>query len=359
MSEYDVVYTNLKTGQVLGRAPVISLTAMEELNEPEGISVVCPLSFNPSINAPVEIDTTTIHTLENFRSGARGIFIRRDEVIIFGGVLWSVRNIDFFGETMELSAEGMLSYLNRRDIRNNLTYAAKDQDFIARELVDYASGVAITTSANLHGVLRDRTYLADDRASVGERLSQLAAVENGFDFRWVHTLSGTTITSSLVTSYPASGRSTNNVFQLGNLESLVMAKDGSGLANLADALGETQIGGRPLIETSINSSATAIYPQLDKSQTFSGVNVRATLQDRANRMIQRGRNEIVSATLTMNPNDEPSLGSYVVGDRVRIIAKHGAANVDQTMRIVGRGVSVTVDGKESVAVSLVSEEVFL
>lgn len=358
MSNYVVWYTDFKTGNLLGAVPALSFAASSELSGDERISVTVPLSFDPNVDSPVTIDTASAHSFNNFNTAATGIFITRDGVILFGGLLWAISAIDFFNETFRLDCYGFMSYLRRREIKNNLEFFAIDQNVIANTLVSAAvSGVAIETVSENHGVNRNRVYVGGERRNVGESYDELATAENGFDYYFTHALNGTTITSTLRTTYPAIGRSTELLVDMDLCSSMTLSIDGNYLVNSAEAISAAH-NDINTIELVTNSAQTATRPQLDKSVFYYDITDRATLSAKAQRMIDRGSAPIVRASASLSPEIEPKLGSYLIGDRMRLRAKRGAADIDKTMRLTAHGLSVDTDGKEVQTLELVSGELF-
>lgn len=357
-SVYEVLYTDFKTGQLLGAVPAMTLSASGELNRAERISVTIPLVFEPRINSSITTNTDTLHSLNNFEPSAVAVFIRRDGVMLWGGILWGVSNIDFSAEMMTLDCLGMLSYLDKRVIRNTLSFTSIDQDTIASDLIEDAiSGVAIETTLNVHGVNRSRDYLGFDRHVVGSALVNLAELQNGFDFYFTHTLSNNVITSTLRTSYPANGRATNFTVEFDRCFTLSISKDGSNLVNFADAISNTYAD-IPIIEQATNAASTAARPQLDAVRFLTDTSERSELKESAERDLQRGATSAIRAMATLHPEVEPKVGSYLIGDRVRLRAKLGAVDFDRQMRIVGAGLSVDGDGREVQSLSMVNVELF-
>ena len=73
-----------------------------------------------------------------------------------------------------------------------MTFNDTDQFEIARDLVanaqigwfpyESSADLGIIAQSNMSGVLRDRTYHLEEAASVGQRLQELASVDNGFEY---------------------------------------------------------------------------------------------------------------------------------------------------------------------------------
>ena len=267
--------------------------------------------------------------------------------------------------TLDFHASGWLSYLRRRTIQNTITYTSTDQDTIARALVDHAQSfgggdIGIdTTTANPHGVTRDRTYPWWGNVNVGEALENLAGVDDGFDFDFVSAYgSGGTIATKFVTSYPATGRPTNHVFELGtNMEIVSFNESGADVANQSRAFG-SGIGTEVITQTRLNSAAVVTYPLLERNTSHPSVVRSATLDAHAQRNITRGSVPVTGLTVHVHPDTVPTVGSYEVGDRVTVTADRGYIQLDKAQyRIVSHELTVDPTGESSV-VELAPLELF-
>lgn len=122
------------------------------------------------------------------------VHVYRDADIWGTYIIWTMKMrssshgpviVDLQGATLE-------SWFDKRIVDVDLIYEGEDQFDIARGLVDQAqvgwfpyegnANLGITYNTDDSGVLRDRSYFVTDAASVGQRLRELAAVDNGFEY---------------------------------------------------------------------------------------------------------------------------------------------------------------------------------
>lgn len=297
--------------------------------------------------------------------GSRAVYVERDGVVLWGGLLWTAQG-SVGANSLSVNGEGFWSYFRRRFIRETLTFSAStdDQMDIARALVDYAQGVAYgdigldTSDTNVSGVKRDRTYYGFERKNVAEAVEQLAAVDNGFDFRVDTTNASGSIVSYFRTSYPTTGRVTDHVFEVGsNVEVLDFTLDGTSVVNTVDAVGAGE-GEDLLIATATDPSTLLTRPLLEAVLSHTDVREETTLTGHATLRLIRGKAAIQSLKVEVLPGSVPGLGSYVVGDRVRVRGSYGYLDVDGFFRIVTIGVAVDSTGSERVTLDLVPLEVF-
>lgn len=110
--------------------------------------------------------------------------------------------------TIQISGAQIASYFHHRTIWEDLAFLAEDQIDIAHALVadmqsETGGDLGIGVSGALSGVNRDRTYLASEGTSYGQRLTELASVDGGFE--WIVRASlgiGDRVVHDFVTGYP-------------------------------------------------------------------------------------------------------------------------------------------------------------
>lgn len=122
------------------------------------------------------------------------VHVYRDADIWGTYIIWSVRvrSSNRGPVTVDISGSSLESWFYRRLLDVDLDFTGDDQFEIARTLVEQAqigwfpyvdsANLNIMTSSNNSGVLRDRSYRLTEAASVGQRLEELANVDNGFEY---------------------------------------------------------------------------------------------------------------------------------------------------------------------------------
>lgn len=355
MPTYRILYGDALAHDLLGELPAESVTFTHTLNAPGAATVKMPLRPERAGAVP----TISPSSLEE---GRTALYIERDGVILWAGLLWSMDG-DVGTNVLNLSAEGWLSYFHRRYVRSTLAYSATDQATIAAGLIDYAQGVAggdlgvSTADVEATGVLRDRTYWGYERKNVGDALVELAAVRNGFDFRFETAWDAGALATRLLLTYPPEGRRTDLTFEMGsNVELLSFRRDGTARATQVDALGVGE-GEDKLSATAADPSLTGIVPLLEDVVSHSDVKLTSTLLGHAERRLDRGRYSLTVPTVELRPGSQPSLGSWIVGDQCRLIGSFGLLDIDGTFRITEQRVDVEA-GAEAVALTFAPLEAF-
>lgn len=301
-------------------------------------------------------------TRANLDPGRTAIHIERDGVIVWSGILWTAR-AKVEDSSLRLGGEGWWSYFRRRKLRVTKTYAATDQLAIARDLINYAQGVAggnvgIVVGAETSGQNRDQTWYHYERKNIGQTIEELAGRANGFDFAIDVTYdTAGTIAKTLVLSYPRRGRSTPLVWELGtNLEGLGQDVDASVAASLIDAIGAGE-GDSMLIATASDPAQLARYPLFEDVVTFKDVSVADTLQGKATLALANQGQPVMTipTLLARQTGPDTALGTFTTGDTILVRGEAGWLSVAELMRLVGYETTVDENGRELVSVALAQE----
>lgn len=366
-SRWRYVFADLRTDQTIDEFDVANARFDVRINQPGTFSGTIPL---PNAAAAARARAITeVRTVVYVYRGAD----------IWGGpfILWQVTPSGGGRNGVSLSVQGSTfeSYLDRREIRTNLTYAQVDQFTIARSLIASAQSrtegnLGITWGTHLSGVKRDRTYLASESASYGQRLSELAAVLNGFEYRIVGYVDPTTgaRVREFVTGYPGLGRpDVEHVFsEPGNVLSWSYAGDGTRGATSFRARGDS-------VSSDVSGDATALlsdvveradlladgWPLLDRTDDYYSVVLKPTLDEYAseNATIYGGAARVMYASVRL-PYGRDAFSPGNVGDRARLVLKNDWFGVfSQSWRVVGMDVEPNdrSDGQDSATLIFESE----
>lgn len=159
------------------------------------------VKFDRRIIVPGKFSATAIVTNTDIASQVKKIVPARTVVHVYRDadiwgtyIIWSVRvrssnrgpvTVEFQGATLE-------SWFYKRIIDTDLFFEDDDQFDIARDIVasaqvgwtpyESAADLGIIAQNNTSGVTRDRAYYVTDAASVGQRLQELANVDDGFEY---------------------------------------------------------------------------------------------------------------------------------------------------------------------------------
>jgi hypothetical protein len=296
-----------------------------------------PLKWTEEYNGPGTL-TATILLSDWLTSGATvtdvGVHLCEDAgAILWTGLVWTV-DLNKTQGTCVVNASGWLSVLRRQMIRADLNFVNVDQLTIAGELVAEAQSHGFGGGANyralginggvggLSGVLRTRNYKASEYKSAGVALEQLAAVQNGFQFRICddNGVGWPAFRRGIIYSYPAT-TVTTTVFRDGSNVDIPACKiDGTGVVGWVDFLAGPN-------RTPYTSASGGIGPMFDEVLAATDITEAST----ANAIIARRLADgvpIFLPTVIVRPDSDTV---YDVGHVVRVISE--TFGVNQLMRI--------------------------
>lgn len=323
-----------------------------------------------------------------------GIYISR----LAGGAATALAPVPMFAgivDRLQGAANGLVTlgffeiqqYLDYRLIRSDLTFTAVDQTEIGAQLVLYARGentlggstdpnpaVPIRLFGNSNptlGTNRDRTYLANERPTIGRMINNLLGVLGGPVYQMSHSRSGLGVWTSTMEFYDEIPQTVIKTISAANLTDFNFVLEGNDLASLIDAFGKPSVDGTPLIATNDGTGnllmsmprydATPAYPTvsdfnelLENAQgyTVEHLDVAAEFQFMFSGLDYTGPSGL-------NPLN---IGDLVPGNRVylnvasqnwRIVADDSLA--EAVARIGSVSVSVPQEGTEDVAVQVIAE----
>ncbi|MER6009388.1 hypothetical protein [Streptomyces bluensis] len=327
-ARYTYYVTDLASGTVVDELPLYDVTFSTELNESGEFRGRLPLG-DPRI---------TVHRpRELTEPGRTALYVDRDGVLVWGGVIWTAKYTSE-DRHLEIGAAGFLSYFDHRRVlpadfdptdltSANVTFRDYDQSGIARDLVAIAQahpggGIRIRPdSTAASGITRTLSYPGSQLKSTGEALRELASLEDGPDFLFdvAYGPDGRP-TRRLRVGTPRLGQQgTPHVWEYGaNLIAYTWPADGSSTASRVFALGEQgednqlvavaedRTTGRPLTETEVSYVQIA-DPAILASQARSALTAVSA--------------PVVLPELTVRADIEPVLGSYQVGDDATVVVK--------------------------------------
>jgi hypothetical protein len=321
--------------------------------EPQAeIPVVVGCSFSEVLDSPgaasvtMPLDPSDYGVTKDMILPPRAIYgVERNDVLVWAGPVLT-HQYDLRARTVTLGCEGWWNYIRRRFLVNTLNYIAMDQTLIAQSLLDYAESWAggdfqinYTAGWSLSGVTRDRTFWYYEHGSIGTLIEQLAAVDNGFNWKLIPAWTAgpnSAMELQFHTRYPATGRATNIILDLdANVAVEEVMLDASNLSYVAIVEG---LGQGELQTSAIRTNAPKITAnvRLESVETRADVSVAATLDAYARQRLTRGSDPIMSPRLNVSTD---LLDELIIGDRVRVRADMGLLELDATYRIVKWDVS--------------------
>ncbi|NYI05259.1 hypothetical protein [Allostreptomyces psammosilenae] len=179
-AHYRVVLCDLRTDRVLEVLPVTQLSFDDFIGKSGSLTATVPV---PNRALAVRLRAVLV-------TGRTAVWVERDGDVWWGGLLWTstVSSDDRGVVQIEIQAGTFDSYLDHRILYQSLTATDVDQFAIARALVEHVQAaeggdIGIRTGTELSGVRRTLGYSFAEAARVRELLDNLAALENGFEWR--------------------------------------------------------------------------------------------------------------------------------------------------------------------------------
>ncbi|MFJ2830893.1 hypothetical protein ACIPC1_25565 [Streptomyces sp. NPDC087263] len=329
-TRYTYYTADLATGAITDELPLYDTTFSTELNEAGEFRARLPLG-DPRV---------TVHRpRELTEPGRAALYVERDGVLVWGGVIWTAKYTSA-DQHLEIGAAGFLSYFDHRrvlpaDFDPNATDLASvdvsftnaDQSDIARTLVAVAQAhpggdIQVRPESTApSGITRTLDYPGTGLKSTGEALRELASLEDGPDFLFdmAYGTDGRPVRRLRVGTPHLGQQGTPHVWEYGaNLIGYAWPVDGASTASRVFALGEQgetsqlvavaedRTTGRPLTETEVS------YVNL------TDVNL---LRSQARSALAAVSAPVVLPELTVRADLEPVLGSYQVGDDATVVIK--------------------------------------
>ena len=356
---YRYLFVNILTGAIKAEVPLTGVDFTQSLNAAG------------TLNAHIMISNVQSN-LSGFLSYSNptqyAIYVDRNGVIIWGGVIW-MRSYNSKTQTLTFTAREWLSYFEKRVIASTTVFNAQDQLFVAQQLITntksiFNGDVGLLSNVDplstvTSGVSVTQTYFSYELKPVFTAIQELSRQSGGFDFAVdCYYDGGGNIAKSFNTYYPrrgiaySSSKASAPVFEFpaGNVVEYTYPEDGSVVGNVTYVQGAGSNEGK-LVANS--SSGLTQYPAYEYVASYNNVTDPVVLANLATGLNKALKLPAVTITMLVNPNLDPVLGSYRVGDDVRVrIRDPRIAGLDATYRIVAIKVQAGEKSPERVTLTL-------
>lgn len=334
---YRFKVAELKTGDVLAEVP------LDIENE---VTRNLQSHSTGSFGLPVRHPSCPVNWEQLILPGRSLILVLDESERIVGHGIPTDRQRDGSGVVVypAMTLEG---YLLERYVPTR-AYLQRDQTAIAQDLAAVCAdtaGIPLRFDCQPSGVYRDRTYADDENARVYDRLQELAAVENGFnwtvDVDWVDD-SKKRVKYTFRTGYPHLGTRSlapEHVFESpGNVTEYLHNepwRDGEAATHVqavGDGDGETKLMSSPVIDTVREAAG---WPRVEAREQFSGVKEQSTIDKHARGMATAlfGGQDVI--TVSVKDGVGTSLGDLALGDTARVKIKSDELVFDEVFVVVG------------------------
>lgn len=297
---YRLLIHDLVGGHLIGEARPTSASWQLGLNGAGSATITTPTALlEDALGGPVRE-----------RLGRSCVtFLAEDGTVPWSGVLWQA-NVDLDGAT-QLAAAPLMSMLQRRVVRSDLSYSSTDQATIAVGLVNHAQDTSggrsdrqlniDTSSVTTHSEPRTIEYLAAEAQPIAEALVELAELADGFTLALTPQLSSSyALSHTLELAHPASGVASSTVLlHRSNVLVGQLALDATGMTTDVVAFGSQGI-------TNTTTSAIANWPAFEVTSSWSDVTTTGRLTELANRQLSLGSAPQVVPAAQLIGDDQPA-----------------------------------------------------
>jgi hypothetical protein len=350
VTTYRYLLADLRTNAILAELPFTNVQFSKSLNSIGTMSG--SLLITDLTEAAMNINAATI-------PGRNAIYIDRNGEIIWGGVIWS-RTYEGSSQHIQISAREFLSYFERRRITTDSVYTAAEMFTIIQDLFTNAQGadgdpgnIGLNVDLGTSGVAITKNYYAYELKTVYSALQDLsrAAYNTGFDYRVDLAYDGGGgITKTLNVGFPRLGRvysdSDVNVpvfeYPAGNVVTYEYPENASAAANKVWVSGGGSNEGKLIASATNTDYLTAGWPLLEENANYSDIFDSTVLSDLAQGQLDAIVYPPVTLKIVAPAYTDPQLGSFEVGDdvRIRIRDPYFANGLDSTYRLVSQNVQV-------------------
>lgn len=266
-------------------------------------------------------------------AGRSALWVYRGASLWWGGILWTASPSmnDRSEAQLALQASTFDSYAHHRDIREDITYTGIEQTVIIADLwnrmqnQDYNDIGVLTTNLTATGILRDRTYLASEAATFGQRIEELGDVIDGVEHTIDVYATDLDRTKTLNTGNP----------RLHVDDEITTLVTGTRLPSWSQTVDATNAGthfqargdaSSDNVGTTVPALLSDVFvaddliangwPQLDSTTDHQGVKEKATLDDYAQAERDRLAGQAISPSYNLYLDENTSwhpnqLGSYI------------------------------------------------
>lgn len=353
---YRLLLCDLRSDQVLDVLPVTGVSLDDYIGKTGRLTG----------NVPVPNRAIAERARKALLPGRTGVWVERGRDIWWGGILWTLSlSSDTRGFlTAQIQCGGWESYLYRRLLYDTQVAEQVDQLDVARGLVDYVQGtpggdIGITYDTHTSGVLRDRTYLRYDLPTVGDLLDDLAAVENGFEWRITsfRDTAGRRV-KRMQLGYPKITAGTADIVldHPGPVLSYSWPTDATQKANAWQSRGATINNNQaedsyPLMSTLLvdDTDVAAGWPRLDGSSDYTTVELQPTLDAHARADSAAALRPVVipEVEVLLGGQITPALLGATVRLRIRDLWHPDV--LDSRFRVVGMSITPPERGRPETA----------
>jgi hypothetical protein len=346
---------------VVARRPGVSEPSFIELGPLLGWS---GLSWEEAINgeaaATVTVDPhaqtpAVAERLADLVDAAELWIWRNDQMVFAGPIIGLQPQAAEAGLVATLHVRSLWHYPRRWWIApdTTLVHTGFDQFDIVRSLIDYHQTLSyghfgLTVSAEESGVPRDRTYIGAENHNIGQRIEELAAIADGFDF----TIDP--LTRTLRLGHPRLGVDLSGTVTLDRRNIVdpgaFMSVGPDDLASEAHAVSPQDLDVPPLVVSLNNQDVLERFGRVGTFGSYSDVVHQATLDAHAERLLDDRDQMFYLPGPELVPVSGADVDDFAAGDTIEMAYDYGFADLVTHRQVRRRRVTVSDLGDETMSI---------
>jgi hypothetical protein len=314
----------------------------------EGASIGWALNGPGTTEIEFPLDGLNAPSNSLLQPGKKELKWYRNNNLVWGGYLWGV-DVDLVGYTLRAFGEGYFSRLRHRVVVLDVGFTDENAHQIAWELIDQTQSqtngdLNFTQGSHVGGSLPvDREYCANQFPNIGDSISDLASMEDTWDF-YISPQMSVHTDKVFRTFNPRLGSDLSGSVEINpdNTHTLTYQIDAHWLANVIEIVGGDTCLPPAIEETHAGSQANygLMYYVEDASQ-FDHYRDLVSYARERRRLHQKPR---WTATATYDESHGLPFNTYDVGDIVSLTADRGYATFSQDMRCIAFNVDLSIGG---------------
>lgn len=289
---------------------------------------------------------------------------------VWSGVIWG-REYDSTTQTLNISAQEMMSLYNKRLISTTKDYSATNYDpaYIAYQLMQYAESLShgktgLTYNSISTAYVTKKIYYGYELKSVGQAVKDLS--QDYFDFvikPYVDTGTGLlynkfTLGSPLGSTYSVSNPNAIVLQLPGNIIGYTFPEEGGNTTNKLYGLGYGANNSK-IIAIAIDPSkiTTGDWPLLEGTANYTDVGDNQLLKDLTLGQLNATSYPPTTVNVVLAPYIDPIYPLYQIGQQVRLNIQddYFPSTLNTVMRIVAISVNPGETGPSRVTLTLTRE----
>jgi len=320
MATYRYLIADLLTSTVNLEISLFGVTFSRRLNKPGNAT------FSIALGTKVYNDRDII---DNTVPGRSTLWIERDGVIIWGGIIWT-RTYQAQANVLSFTAQTFESFFYRQFVEEQIIKTDIDQRQILVDLIDHmqaktGADIGIQTASSfdpLDAVVRSVEFNPYQAWSYGRTIEYMINYADGFDYTievGYDTDGCLCRTLSTDNVLGVSKEDTQNAFDYpGNVKNYYYPESASESAVSVLGFGSGEGEGTLVSKHSHLDLLAAGYPDLQQSFSNRDVSIQETLDSQTEAEANRIEIPIVVPVLEVNPNMLPTFGDYGLGDYAQV-----------------------------------------